>query len=183
MKKYFLNKNNLQRIVFTGLKYGLAVGAITIFIRFVFLSNADRVQGNILAVITAFLLLIGGQYLAFKFFNKKHPNHELKFLPTLTVGLIFSLCLGAMVGITHYIEATYIDPEWSVKALEFAKQSWLANHYSQEAINNQIEWTPTFQTPSLWAIEMTKFFAVISFGLTLLVASFMKVMEETKLVA
>jgi hypothetical protein len=182
MKKYFLNKNNWKRILLIGLKYGAAVGAITIFIRFVFLSNADRIQGNVLATITAFVLLILGQYLAFRVFNKNHLNQELKFVPTLTVGLIFSLCLGIIVGITHYIEATYIDPEWSVKALEFAKQSWLANNYSQEAINSQIEWTTTFQTPSLWAIELTKFFMIISFGLALLVTSFMKVLEETKLV-
>lgn len=182
MKKYFLNRNNWTRILLTGLKYGAAVGAITIFIRFVFLSNADRIQGNVLATITAFALLIIGQYLAFKVFNKKHQNQELKFLPTLSVGLIFSLCLGILVGCTHYIEATYIDPEWSVKALEFAKQSWLVNNYSQEAINGQIEWTTTFQSPSLWAFELTKFFMIVSFGLALMVISFMKVLEETRLV-
>ncbi len=182
MKKYFLNKNNIKRILLTGLKYGAIVGLVTIAFRYILMLMTDRIQGNILVLILAGLILIGGQYYAFKFFNEKHKNQQLKFLPTLVVGLIFSLCLGSMAGLAHFIEATYIDPEWSIKSLEYAKETWLQSNYSETAISNQVEWTSTFQTPSLWAFEIMKFLVVLSFAMALMVISFMKVLEETSLI-
>ena len=181
MKQYFLNKNNIRRILLVGLKYGLAVGVLTIAMRYLLLSNVDRVQGNVLGTLVAVIVLVVGQYLAFKVFNQKHPQSKLMFLPTLTVGLIFSICLGGIAGLTHYIEATYIDPEWSMKALEYARETWAANGYTAESINGQVELTSTFQTPTLWAVQIMKFLFVVNLLIALLVTTFMKVVEETSL--
>ncbi|MGB0862377.1 MAG: DUF4199 domain-containing protein [Saprospiraceae bacterium] len=179
MKKYFLNKKNIQRILLIGGKYGVAVGTLTVLFRYLLLSNTDRIQGNMLGLLIAGLILILGQYAAFRVFNDKHPKNTLLFLPTLTVGIIFSVCLGGIAGLTHYIEATYIDPEWSAKALAYAQETWASRNYSQENINGQIEWTANFQNPSLWALTTMKFLIIVSFGVTLLVATFMKMIEET----
>ena len=181
MKQYFLNTNNIRRILIIGLKYGLAVGVLTIALRYLLLSNVDRVQGNVLGTLVAVLVLIVGQYLAFKVFNQKHPQSKLMFLPTLTVGLIFSICLGTIAGLTHYIEATYIDPEWSMKALEYARETWAQNGYNQEAISGQVELTSTFQTPILWAVQIMKFLIIVNLGIALMVTTFMKVLEDTSL--
>lgn len=180
MAKYFLDRNNLLRIALVGLKYGAIVGAITIATRYLF-SMLERSQGNMLWLIVAFSILAVGQFYAFKVFNQQHTNRSLKFLPTLTVGLIFSCCVGAMAGTTHYIEATYIDPEWSMKAFEYAKATWLHNNYTSEAIAGQVEWTTTFHTPGNWAFQIAKFLILISLGLALLVIGFMKVSEELAL--
>jgi hypothetical protein len=179
MKKYFLNKKNIRRILLVGAKYGVVVGTLTVLFRYILLSNTDRIQGNMLGLLVAGLILIFGQYAAFRVFNQKHPQSKLLFLPTLTVGVIFSICLGLIAGLTHYIEATYIDPEWSMKALEYAQETWANRNYSQEAISGQIEWTTTFSNPSLWAIATMKFLIIVNFGVALLVTTFMKVLEET----
>ena len=179
MKKYFLNKKNIQAILLVGMKYGVAVGTLTVSFRYLLLSNTDRIQGNMLGLLVAGLILVLGQYAAFRVFNQKHPKGKLLFLPTLTVGVIFSICLGLIAGLTHYIEATYIDPEWSMKALEYAQETWASRNYSQEGIGGQIEWTTAFQNPSLWAIATMKFLIIVNLGVALLVTTFMKVLEET----
>jgi hypothetical protein len=182
MKKYLLNKKNVKRILITGLKYGFFVGLITIAFRYILMSNTDQIQGNILVMLSSFFALVVGQHLAFKYFNSKHYKKEVKFLPTLIVGLIFSLCIGGISGLTHFIEATYIDPNWSIKALEYSQSIWLVNNYSQDVISSQIELSTAFQTPVFWAIRVMCFFALVSFLIALMVTIYMKIVEELFLV-
>ncbi len=182
MKEYLLNKNNIKRILIIGLRYGFLVGLITIALRYVLMSNTDQIQGNILVMLLSFIALAIGQYLAFKYFNNNHYKKEIKFLPTLIVGFIFSLCIGGISGLTHFIEATYIDPDWSIRALEYSQSIWLADNYSQEVISSQMELSTAFQTPVLWAVRVMWFFAFVSFLIALMVTIYMKIAEELFLV-
>ena len=178
MKEYLLNKNNIKRILLIGLKYGSLVGLVTIVLRYLMMAHTDQIQGNILVMLLSLVALVVGQYLAFKLFNKRHYKKEIKFLPTLIVGFIFSLSIGGISGLTHFIEATYIDPDWSIKALEYSQSIWLTTNYSPEAINNSLELSTAFQTPTLWAVRVMWFFAFASFLIALMVAIYMKIVEE-----
>ena len=111
MKKYFLNKKNIQRILLIGGKYGVAVGTLTVLFRYLLLSNTDRIQGNMLGLLIAGLILILGQYAAFRVFNDKHPKNTLLFLPTLTVGIIFSVCLGG-IDLRRLMSAPDVSQLW-----------------------------------------------------------------------
>lgn len=178
MKEYLLNKNNIKRILIIGLKYGLIASLITIALRYLLMSNTDKIQGNILVMLLSFITLAVGQYLAFKYFNNKHHKKRIKFLPTLIVGLIFSFCIGSISGLTHFVEATYINPDWSIKALEYSQSLWLSNNYTSEAINGQVELSEAFHTPTLWAVRVMWFFAIVSFLIALMVTIYMKIVEE-----
>lgn len=74
----------------------------------------------------------------------------------------FKFILGAALvfGLAHFINASYLDPEWGQKALAQAQEDWAARGYSEEAISGQIEWSDTYQNPAKWSLVIFGFYCL-----------------------
>ena len=109
---------------------------------------------------------------------QNHKNRQVKFLPTLIVGLVFSICIGVTSGLTHFVDASYIRPSLTEETVQQSKAFWQDDNYSPKAKDSQVELTETFQKPILWAMQITLFFGLISFILSFMVTTFMKISEK-----
>lgn len=131
-----------------GLIFGLLINVLQPFI----LSGTKSYTGSNMVTLVFFSLLSVAFVLLFRSYSKKVKG-SLHFSQLILIAIIFSTALATILGLGHYINATFIDPEWGQKALAASQEKWAANNYSEEAIAGQVEWTDTFQNPLKWAIS------------------------------
>jgi len=152
-------KNNTLFI--TAFRFGLPFGIFVSLLLPMLLTGEKAYVGD--DSVSALLFGLTGCALLFMFFTyTKKPFVKGELLPHLLIlTLIFSATVSAFIGFSHYINATFIDPNWSQNALEAMQQKWAAANYTPEEIAGQIEWTDTFLNPWKWATVYFIFFSIM----------------------
>lgn len=134
------------------LLYGLLFGLFINLIQPLLLPGTKSYTGSNLATLVFFSLLLLSLVLLFRSYSKNAAG-SIRFSNLFLMTIVFSVTTAVLLGLGHYINATFIDPEWAQKALEASQEKWAANNYSEEAIAGQTEWISTFQNPATWALS------------------------------
>ena len=155
----------------TALQFGLPFGIFVSLLLPMLLTGEKSYVGD--DSVSALLFGLTGCALLFMFFNyTRKPFTKEDLLPHLLImTLIFSATVSAFIGLSHYVNATFIDPDWSQNALAAMQEKWAAANYSPEEIAGQIEWTDTFLNPWKWASVYFIFFSIMFSLLGSIIAS------------
>ena len=97
-------------------------------------------------------------------------------LLTITMGFI----IGGLSYLAYFIEATYVDPEFSQKSLEVSRRHWLENNYSDEAIAGQVELSESFHNPAKWGFFSGLFIMSLTLFIGIIMASLRYLFYKSK---
>ena len=160
-------KHSIKTGIFCGFVSMTAIWISSVFT----LDGSTKYTGNLLTTALTFGILICGIVLCYKMIDKfghvDNPPGQL-----ILAGIFFSLTAGFIGGLIHYLNSTFIDPDYAKKALTASEAKWAANNYSEEAIAGQIELTDTFQSSWEWAFTSGIFMVIISLFLFLAIGCF-----------
>ncbi|MBE7170050.1 MAG: DUF4199 family protein [Williamsia sp.] len=155
------NLSNTQSIK-TGIFYGL-ISTVAIWISSLCTLNSNtKYSSNSLTTALTFGILICGIILSYKMLNRIAQLDRPTIGQFALAGIFFSLTIGTIEGLIHYINATYIDTNWAQSSLQASQGKWTINDYTKEAIAGQTELTDTFQRPWKWAVTSGIFMSIIS---------------------
>lgn len=151
------NKNVILKAFF----YGLPIGVLLNFLVHILLTGDKAYLGDDKVSLLLFSIVCLAFITMFinHFRNKNTSKFEYSQVALLTI--IFSFTVAASIGIGHFINATFIDPQWAEKSLELLQKKWTANNLSEVAIAGQIEWTDTFHNPWKWSVVLIIFFFIL----------------------
>ena len=108
-----------------------------------------------------FLLLLVIALLTAFMYHAYENNHQVIFSQLVLLTIMMGFIIGGLSYLSYYIEATYIDPEFSQKSLEVSRKHWIENNYSDEAIAGQIELSESFHNPAKWGFFSSLFLSLI----------------------
>jgi len=118
------------------------------------------------------ILLANGLWVAFMYHYKAN-NQRVIFSQLVLLSLMMGFIIGGLSYLVYFIEATYIDPEFSQKTLEASKRHWIENNYSDEAIAGQVELSESFHNPAKWGF----FSGLFILALTLFIGTTMATLK------
>lgn len=163
---------NTQQIFKIAVKYGLVVELVTIsLIAIFYFLKIDRLQHQSWFSSTFMLILTVGLLISFKAYSKQEQNGRKIFSHHILLSFFMGIVIGSLGYLTYYIEATFIDPEFSERALIVSRQHWEANNYSNEAIANQVELTESFHNPAKWGFISGLFILALTSIIGLVIAT------------
>ena len=168
--------NNLASIKIGTLSGVISITAILISSLFT-LDSQTKSSGNLLTTILTFGILISAILFCIKWLQKINQREKFFIRQFAIVGIFFSLTIGVIGGLIHYIDANFIDTQFATNALKDSQHKWEANNYSKKTIGAQIELTDTFQNPWKWAVTSGIFISIISFSLFVCIGFFNNVMH------
>ncbi len=141
--------------------YGLGIGFILNLFVILFLKDEKIYTGDDLITLFSIGIIILGFIFLFKTQSERNPTRIPSIRQFIGIIILYSIIISVCMGLGHYINATYIDPDWGQKSLEIAQQKWAEKNYSPDAIESQIEWTDTFQNPIKWSLILFVFFTIL----------------------
>lgn len=171
-----MNTQNLtnKQSIKAGIFYGFVSISAICMSSLLTLDSNTKYNGNLLTTALTFGILIFGIILCYKTLNKSRQIDNLYIGQLALTGIFFSLTVGLIGGLIHYIDATFIDTHYAQNALKSSQTKWTANTYSKEAIAGQIELTDTFQSSWKWAVTSGIFMVITSLFLFITVGCFNK---------
>lgn len=145
------------RAVYLGFGIGLLLNLLVLK----FLKEDEIYTSNNWLTLLSIALISTGFICLFKKVRAQHANNRPSLRQLIKATLIFSITISICLGFGHYMNATYINPNWGQKSLDIAQERWAEKNYSEAAIASQIEWTDTFQNPIKWGLTLAVFFTLL----------------------
>ncbi len=120
-----------------------------------------------------FLLLLAIALWTAFLYHFNSNQQKVIFSQLLLLTIMMGFVIGGLSYLSYFIEATYIDPEFSQKSLEISRKHWLENSYSNEAIAGQVELSESFHNPAKWGF----FSGLFIMALTVILGIFMAILK------
>ena len=168
-------------VIKTGIIAAIIYCVIVLSIR-PFIPQDGKMWDNFLTSILFPGMLFLAHLFMYQYLRKNGSTFHYATSQLLLTGLVFSISVGLIAGVSHYIHASYLNPNWAQEALEVARQGWAESGYSEEAIAGQVELTDTFQNPVKWGAVSMAFIIVLSTVFSLLIVGYLKLQERLRLV-
>lgn len=145
----------------TAIFYGFPIGVLLNLLFHSLLSGDKAYQGDDNVSLLLFAIVCLAYIIMFKNHFRKYTHNKPDLGHMALLILFFSFVVAACIGIGHFINATFVDPDWANKSLALLQERWTAANYSKEAIAGQIEWTDTFHNPWKWSMVLIIFFFIL----------------------
>lgn len=118
-----------------------------------------------------FLILLAiGLWVAFVYHSQLN-NQRVIFSQLVLLTIMMGFIIGGLSYLSYFIEATYIDPEFSQKSMEASKKHWIENNYTDQAIAGQVELSESFHNPTKWGFFSGQFIMALTLFIGIVMAA------------
>lgn len=155
-----------------GIRYGVLTGLVSVIYSFILL--AARQEGNTPLGLLAFVIWIGGIWMAHKYYKANNEGF-MSYGQGLTIGVILSLVSGVMGAIFRYIYMEFIDPAAMQRGMELARTKLEEKGgLSDEQIDQAIAMSQKFSSGPVGLVIAIVSAVVIGLILSLIISAITK---------
>ncbi|WP_303312760.1 DUF4199 domain-containing protein [Hymenobacter sp. BT730] len=155
-----------------GIRYGVLTGLVSIIYSFILL--ATQQEGNTTLSLLAFLIWIGGIWMAHKYF-KAHNEGFMSYGQGITIGVLLSLVSGILGATFRYIYMEFIDPAAMQRGMEMARTKLEEKgNLSDEQIDQAVAMSQKFSAGPVGLVIAIVSAVVIGLILSLIISAITK---------
>ncbi|ALD20415.1 DUF4199 domain-containing protein [Hymenobacter sp. DG25A] len=155
-----------------GIRYGVLTGLVSIIYTFILL--ATRQEGNTPLGLLAFVIWIGGIWMAHKYYKANNEGF-MSYGQGLTIGMILSLVSGVMGAIFRYVYMEFIDPAAVQRGVDLARTKMeQQGNLSDEQIDQAVAMSQKFSVGPVGLVIAIVFAVLIGLILSLIISAITK---------